>query len=91
MFKGFRIVQNNGSTFADQSGVGTVDVYNSYFLGANALGLAESLPAQLVITSGQDKLNRFVNIGWKRVAKYGIVDKDIQLVLTNQEQPQTVE
>lgn len=75
IYKGFRIVRNNDCAFADQTGSGTVDAYKSSFIGFNALGQAVSKAPGLVITSS-DKLNRFVNVGWHGVMKYGIVDTD---------------
>lgn len=74
-FAGFRIVRNNNATFADQTGAGTVDLYNSYFLGANALGKAVSQPVSVGFTQ-TDKMNRFLNVYWKGVLKYGIIDQD---------------
>jgi N4-gp56 family major capsid protein len=76
MFKGFRVVRNNEATYGDQSGAGTVDVYNSYVLGFNALGLAESKTPGMVATGPFDKLARFVNLGWYGVFNYGIIDTD---------------
>jgi N4-gp56 family major capsid protein len=75
IYKGFRIVRNNDCTFADQAGAGTVDAYKSSFMGFNGLGQAVSKAPGMVITSS-DKLNRFVNVGWHGVMKYGIVDTD---------------
>lgn len=76
MFKGFRVVRNNEATYGDQTGAGTVDVYNSYVLGFNALGLAESATPGMVATGPFDKLARLVNLGWYGVFNYGIVDTD---------------
>ena len=76
MVGGFRVVRNNHATFADQAGAGTVDVYNSYFLGANALGKATSQPGTLRFTGPFDNLGRFVNIGWYEVSAFKIVDTD---------------
>ena len=76
MYKGFRIVRDNQATFADQTGAGTVDLYNSYFFGFNALGKATSQPGRLVFSGPFDKLGRFVNMGWYEVSKYGIIDQD---------------
>lgn len=75
VYKGFRIVRNNDCAFADQTGAGTVDAYKSSFMGFNGLGLAVSKAPGMVITQS-DKLNRFVNMGWHGVMKYGIVDTD---------------
>ncbi|MDP4299923.1 N4-gp56 family major capsid protein [Leptothrix discophora] len=76
MFKGFKVVRNNRSTFADQTGAGTVDLYNSYFLGRNALGKAISKQGEVVLTGPFDKLNRFYNIGWYEVSRTQILDQD---------------
>jgi N4-gp56 family major capsid protein len=75
-FAGFRIVRNNQATYADQAGAGTVDLYNCYFFGANALGKAVSRPTSLTITGPFDKLARFANIGWFGVFDYKIIDQD---------------
>jgi N4-gp56 family major capsid protein len=80
MFKGFRIVRNNNVVFADQAGAGTVDMYSGLFLGANALGKAESQAMSLRVTGPFDALGRFVNVGWYTVAKYGIVDTEAVFV-----------
>lgn len=74
-FAGFRIVRNNNATYADQTGAGTVDLYNSYFLGANALGKAISQPVTIGFTK-TDKADRFLNVYWKGIFKYGIIDQD---------------
>lgn len=75
MFGGFRWIRNNDATFADQTGAGTVDVYNSYFIGFNALGVAVSKEPTLTFTS-TDKLGRFINVGWIGVMQYKIVESD---------------
>lgn len=76
MFKGFRIVRDNNATFADQAGAGTVDLYNSYFFGFNAVGKATSQEGRMVATGPFDKLNRFVNLGWYEVSAFKIIDQD---------------
>lgn len=75
-FCGFRIIRNNHATFGDQTGAGTVDLYNVYFLGQNGLGKAVSKAPSYVITPPSDKLGRFVHHGWYGVLKYQIVDQD---------------
>lgn len=83
MYGGFRWIRNNHSTFGDQTGVGTVDLYNTYFLGFNALGKAESAPLTTRFTGPFDKLGRFVNVGWHTCVQYKIVESDaVQLVKT---------
>ena len=76
MYKGFRVVRDNQCVFADQSGAGTVDIYNSYFFGFNAIGKATSQTGRMVATGPYDKLNRFVNLGWYEVSAYKIIDQD---------------
>lgn len=76
MYKGFRVVKNNHATFGDQTGAGTVDIYNSYVIGLNGLGYAESQTPGMVATGPFDKLARFVNLGWKGTFTYGLVDTD---------------
>lgn len=71
---GFRVLRNNQATINADAGAGAVDVYNSYFLGFNALGKAVSSDAKIVFSGPFDKLGRFVNVGWHSVHKYGLVD-----------------
>jgi N4-gp56 family major capsid protein len=73
---GFRIVRNNHCTITADEGETAVDTYKSVFMGFNALGKAVSKEAGMVMTGPFDKLNRFVNVGWHGVLKYGIVDQD---------------
>lgn len=74
MFRGFRIICNNHSALAADAGATTTDVYTSSFLGANGLGLAESMVPELRVTGPFDKLGRFVNVGWYGVFQYKIIE-----------------
>lgn len=77
MYKGFRIVINNHCNMDANVGDGsTVDVYDSTFIGHNALGLAESAVPSLVISGPFDKLQRFMNVGWYGCFKYSIIQSD---------------
>jgi N4-gp56 family major capsid protein len=77
MYKGFRVIRDNLSTIAVNAGAGsTVDVYNTYFMGFNALGMAESMPVEMRATGPFDKLSRFVNMGWHGVFEFKIVEQD---------------
>lgn len=80
MYKGFRVVRDNLSTIVTDGGLGAVDVYNSYFLGFNAFGYAESSPIEMVATGPFDKLNRFVNMGWKGCFNFKIVEQQALVV-----------
>lgn len=71
---GFRVIRNNQATIEADAGSGNVDVYNSYFLGFNALGKAISSDGKMVFSGPFDKLSRFVNVGWHAVVKYGLID-----------------
>lgn len=73
MYKGFRVIRDNLSTIATNSG--SVDVYNSYFMAYNALGKAMSQEVMVKLTGPFDKLGRFVNVGWHGVLQYGIVEE----------------
>jgi N4-gp56 family major capsid protein len=75
MYKGFRVIRDNLSTIIADGGLGTVDVYRSYAVGFNALGLGVSMPIEMRATGPYDKLNRFVNLGWYGVMKYQIVEQ----------------
>jgi N4-gp56 family major capsid protein len=76
IYRGFRIIRDNHASYADQSGSGLVDVYKSSFFGDNACGKVESAMPSIVFTSHQDKLARFINIGWYGVFNYSIIDVD---------------
>jgi N4-gp56 family major capsid protein len=76
MVAGFKIIMNNHVTIGVDAGDGTVDTYRAHFLGFNALGKAVSYEPSLVISGPHDKLARFLNLGWKGVLRYGIVDQD---------------
>jgi N4-gp56 family major capsid protein len=80
MYKGFRIIRQNDATLTADAGAGAVDVYNSYFLGFNALGKAVSNPASLTITGPYDKLNRFLNIGWYGAFGYTVVESSAAIL-----------
>ena len=81
MFKGFRVIRDNLSTILVDGGVGSVDVYSSYFLGFNALGKAVSADPQMRITGPFDKLGRFLNVGWFGCLKYLIIEQNALFVL----------
>lgn len=71
MFKGFRIIQDNFITVVK---TGSVSHYTAIFMGFNGLGKVESLPLTFTATGPFDRLGRFVNMGWKWVGTYGIVE-----------------
>ncbi len=79
MFKGFRIVRQNDATLKVRAGgAGSpaleADVYNSYFVGYNAVAKGVSYEPMITITGPFDKLGRFLNIGWFGVYDYVLVE-----------------
>jgi len=77
MFQGFRIFRNNDSALTVDAGVGgTVDVYSASFMGANALGLAQSKENEMIIKVGADKMNRFTHISWYGVFEYKLIQPE---------------
>ena len=76
MLSGFRIIRDNHSTLTADAGAANVDTYRSYAIGFNAFGKAEAQAPQMVMAGPFDKLQRFVNIGWKSCVQYKIVDQD---------------
>lgn len=77
MYKGFRVIRDNLSTIGVNAGAGgTVDVYSSYFVGFNALGVGYSHSIEMRATGPYDKLNRFLNLGWYGCFEYKIVEQD---------------
>jgi len=82
MYKGFRVIRDNLSTISVDAGVGgVVDVYHSYFVGFNALGLAVSQDIGMKATGPFDKLGRFINLGWLGTFNYKIVEQDALVVV----------
>lgn len=75
MLGGFRIVRDNHATLTPDVST-TVDSYRCYAMGFNAFGKAVSAEPQMVISGPFDKLQRFVNIGWKGCMQYKIIDQD---------------
>ena len=76
MYAGFRIVVNNLTTMHADGGSGNVDVYTSYVLGGNGLGLANRQAVQMRMTPPVDGLGRFYRLGWYGVFEYKIVQPD---------------
>jgi N4-gp56 family major capsid protein len=76
MYKGFRVIRDNLSTIHVDGGAASVDVYASYFIGFNALGVGVSHPIEMRATGPFDKLARYVNLGWYGCYEYKIVEQD---------------
>ena len=86
MYKGFRVVRDNLVTIALSAGAteadpaANADVYNSYFMGFNALGEAGSADVEMRATGPFDKLARFINMGWYGCFNFKIVDNQALVV-----------
>jgi N4-gp56 family major capsid protein len=63
-FAGFRFMETSRARLVADGASGTTDLYTAYFLGAQALGQAVSIPAHTVMGPVTDKLKRFQPIGW---------------------------
>lgn len=73
MYKGFRIIRQNDATVDPDAGSGSVDAYNSYFIGFNGVGKAVSqVPSIRFINN--DKMDRFTHVSWKGTFAYTIVE-----------------
>lgn len=73
---GFKIITDSNLTISADAGASLVDTYKTLCMGFNALGKASSLDPHGVLSGPFDKLGRFVNVGWKGVFNYKIVDQD---------------
>jgi N4-gp56 family major capsid protein len=71
MFKGIRVIRDNN---VPVDSTGAFPLYTSIVIGFNALGKVQSLPLTFTATGPFDRLARFVNLGWKWVGTYGIVE-----------------
>ena len=82
MFEGFRFIdstncqlqadQTAGTTVSTAAG-NTYDVYTNYFVGADAIGKAVGVDAQLVVGPITDTLKRFFPLGWYGLLGYGAI------------------
>lgn len=64
-FGGFKFIETDLANLQADAGVGsTVDVYSSYFLGAECLAQAISIPTSIVPGPITDYLRRLVPLGW---------------------------
>ena len=81
MYKGMRVIRDNLSTILADAGNLNVDVYHSYGVGFNALGLAQSAGIEMKATGPFDKLARFVNLGWVGCFNFKVVEQDALVVV----------
>lgn len=80
MYKGIRWMTTSNISASDGGGSGTIDAYQVYVVGFNALGYASSQPIQLMVTGPFDKLRRFVNFGWYGVFGYGLIREENMVI-----------
>jgi len=71
-FGGFKFVETSRASVNLTGGTGsTVDTYNTYFLGQQAVAKAEPIAPHAVIGPVTDKLLRFRPLGWHAYMGYG--------------------
>lgn len=63
-FAGFRFMETSRARLVADGASSNVDLYTAYFMGAQALGQAVSIPAHTVLGPVTDKLRRFQPLGW---------------------------
>lgn len=81
MYKGFRVIRDNLCTIVEDGGSDQSDVYSSYCVGFNALGVAVSQDIEMRATGPFDKLGRFVNLGWHGCMNYKVIEQDALVVI----------
>ena len=82
-FGGFRFTESNRGDINVDGGNSTTDVYSTYFLGADALAKAESVPPHIVMGPVTDKLMRFQPLGWHFYSGWKILrEASVRVLLT---------
>ena len=72
-FAGVKFMSTTRAKLNADGGSSAVDTYTTYWIGAEALAKAESVPAHIVIGPVTDKLMRFRPIGWHTYAGWGVL------------------
>lgn len=80
-FGGFRFIESPLVTVNADAGDSAVDSYHCQFYGQNAFGYVESEAPHETIASN-DKMGRFVHIGWTGTYEFGIVDANAHTLVT---------
>ena len=70
MLSGFRFTSSPRAKLTADGGASAVDTYTTYFIGGEALALAESIAPHIVIGEVVDRLRRFQPVGWYAYLKY---------------------
>lgn len=83
VYKGIRWFSTGGVSINADAGAAAVDSYHTQVFGVNALGLAISEDARMVISGPFDKLGRFLHVGWYGVFQYLIVDQASLWMITS--------
>lgn len=78
---GFKVIETPFMATLGNQTSGTVDVYPSVFMGADALGQGVAVAPEIRITSS-DKLNRFFNYGWYSNSVFGLISQ-FQVLVVN--------
>lgn len=80
-YGGFRWFRNNDASIADQPSTGTVDLYKSVFMGADALLMGYNVLPGMRVMPGADKFGRFTHISWYGVFDFKVYNKKNVLVV----------
>lgn len=74
MFAGIRWLRAGNGYINTNGGNLDVDTYHTFVCGFNSLGKVQSSAPQVKVLPANDKLGRFMNIGWHWVGNYGVID-----------------
>jgi N4-gp56 family major capsid protein len=72
-FAGAAFLEHSRAFINADGGSGTVDTYQSYFMGAESFAKAETIPPHIVPGPITDKLMRFMPLGWYGYFEYGVL------------------
>jgi N4-gp56 family major capsid protein len=73
---GVILVENANAPILADAGAAAVDVYQTVFVGQQALGEAIGEAQHMVVAGPFDDLQRFVSVGWYGLLGYGIVRQE---------------
>lgn len=82
-WSGFKFIESNRGKLNADGGASTVDTYNTYFFGQEALAKATSIPPHIVLGPVTDKLRRFQPLGWHAYIGYDTLrEASIRVLIT---------
>lgn len=72
-FAGANFIENARAKVNEDGGSGSVDVYTTYILGAEAFGMAEDIPLHIQPGPVTDRLMRFMPLGWHGLFAFKVI------------------